>query len=310
MENKGRGISNMDKVVWNDRLNIGVEVVDKAHAKLFQVVGNLIELVENEANYQGACKKGLAYLEDYTMKHFSEEEAYMRSIHYRGYAKHKEIHDTFRDQTLVSLKKTLELADYSRIATERFLGILLGWLTGHIMMEDQEITAQNPAAPSYQIASQTEISAAVQAVSQAMKNVFGLEAKLIDDHYDGRNMGMAHYCRLNYDAEDGGKVQLLLAGEKRLIRRGVGMLFGVAAMQNTAMLEEASLQILKQFLHYMNKTSDSEKNFQLCKEELLSINEFRSDFMTRYPCCLLFETRLGYFVFCSRKWKVKKKKDK
>ncbi len=34
----------MDKVVWNERLNIGVEVVDKAHAKLFQVVGNLIGL--------------------------------------------------------------------------------------------------------------------------------------------------------------------------------------------------------------------------------------------------------------------------
>ena len=60
----------MDKVVWNERLNIGVEVVDKAHAKLFQVVGNLIELVENEENYQKACKRGLAFLEDYTMKHF------------------------------------------------------------------------------------------------------------------------------------------------------------------------------------------------------------------------------------------------
>lgn len=47
----------MDKVVWNERLNIGVEVVDKAHAKLFQVVGNLIELVENEENYQKACKE-------------------------------------------------------------------------------------------------------------------------------------------------------------------------------------------------------------------------------------------------------------
>lgn len=96
----------MDKLVWNERFNIGVEVIDKAHANLFRIVGKIAKLAENEANCQNACKEGLKYLEDYTIKHFSEEEAHMRSIRYRGYAKHKQRHDTFRDQTLVSLKKT------------------------------------------------------------------------------------------------------------------------------------------------------------------------------------------------------------
>lgn len=300
----------MDKIVWNDRLNIGVDVVDKAHAKLFQVVGNLIELVEEEENYQGACKKGLAYLEDYTMKHFSEEEAYMRSINYKNYAKHKEIHDIFRDQTLVSQKKALELSDYSQNATERFLGVLLGWLTGHIMTEDQEITAEKSEAISHMDFSKSETAAAIQAVSQGVKSVFGLEATLIDDHYDGRNMRMAHHCRLSYDIGSGGKVQLLLAGEDRLIRRGVGMLLGLPAMQNAALVEEATLQIIKQLLHYMNRLYASGIDYQLNKEELISSDEFRSDFMTRYSCCLLFETRLGYFVFCSRQWRIKKRKPK
>lgn len=125
----------MDKVIWNERLNIGVEVIDTAHANLFRVVGKLMHLVENEANYKNSCKEGIRYLEDYTVKHFSEEETYMRSIHYPGYVKHKEIHDTFRDQTLVSLKKALELSHYSQSAAEHFLSILLGWLTGHIMTE-------------------------------------------------------------------------------------------------------------------------------------------------------------------------------
>ena len=300
----------MDKVVWNERLNIGVEVVDKAHAKLFQVVGNLIELVENEENYQKACKRGLAFLEDYTMKHFLEEEAYMRSVNYRGYDRHKEIHDTFRDQTLVSLKKSLELSDYSQIATERFLGVLLGWLTGHIMTEDQEITAEKSSSSGYSSFSQTETAAAVEAVGQAVKNVFGLHAELINDHYDGRNMGMEYRCRLSYNMDNGEKVQLLLAAEKKLIRRGVGMLFGFSAMQNAALVEEVSLEILKQLLNYMNKQYNEGKDYHLSKEELLTSDEFRADFMTRYSCCLLFETRLGYFVFCSRKWKVKKRKER
>ena len=119
----------MEKLLWNEKLNIGVEIVDKAHANLFRIVGKLIELVNSDSNYQNACKEGVKYL-----------EAYMRSIRYSGYAKHKEIHDTFRDQTLVSLKKTLELSDYSLTAVHRFLNTMLGWLAGHIMTEDQLIS--------------------------------------------------------------------------------------------------------------------------------------------------------------------------
>ena len=76
----------MEKLLWNEKLNIGVEIVDKAHANLFRIVGKLIELVNSDSNYQNACKEGIKYLEDYSIKHFAEEEAYMRSIRYGGYA--------------------------------------------------------------------------------------------------------------------------------------------------------------------------------------------------------------------------------
>ena len=54
--------------MWNERFNIGVEVIDKAHANLFRIVGKIAKLAENEANCQNACKEGLKYLEDYTIK--------------------------------------------------------------------------------------------------------------------------------------------------------------------------------------------------------------------------------------------------
>ena len=75
----------MEKLLWNEKLNIGVEIVDKAHANLFRIVGKLIELVNSDSNYQNACKEGVKYLEDYSIKHFAEDEAYMRSIRYSGY---------------------------------------------------------------------------------------------------------------------------------------------------------------------------------------------------------------------------------
>lgn len=170
----------VDKLVWNKRLNIGVEVIDTAHENLFRVVEKLVELVENEANYKNSCKEGIKYLENYTMKHFSEEEAYMRSIHYPEYAKHKEIHDVFRDQTLVSLKKTLEISGYSRTAAERFLSVLLGWLTGHIMTEDQEIAGNRSVKETYQDPAHASEAVIARAVGQVMQNVFRINAELVD----------------------------------------------------------------------------------------------------------------------------------
>lgn len=296
----------MEKLLWNEQLNIGVEIVDKAHANLFRIVGKLIELVNSDSNYQNACKEGVKYLEDYSMKHFAEEEAYMRSIRYSGYTKHKVIHDTFRDQTLVSLKKTLELSNYSLTAVHYFLNTMLGWLTGHIMAEDQLISGVPCKTNLYEYS--TRVSVAAQAVSQAMKDMFHLDTTLMDDNYYGQHMGMGFYCRLGYDIDDGGKVLILMGAEDKLIRRGVGLIYGMQTMQDTDMVQEVALQIFQQFLRHIGSLFRSDAVYGLHREELLTSDEFRSDFATRYPYSMLFETRLGHFVFCARKWKPKRRK--
>lgn len=79
----------MESIVWNEEYNIGVDVVDTAHAKLFRIVDKLRDRLENEQTPRHACEEGIKYLEGYTMKHFSEEEAYMRSIRYKGYGQHR-----------------------------------------------------------------------------------------------------------------------------------------------------------------------------------------------------------------------------
>ncbi len=88
----------------------------------------------------------------------------------------------------------------------------------------------------------------------------------------------------------------------------MGLLFGLPAMQDKAMVQEVSLQIFEQFLHHMRKLFQSDGVYRLHKAERLTRDEFRSDFMTRYPYRMLFETRLGSFAFCARTWEVKKKK--
>lgn len=294
----------MKELSWNEQFNIGVEVVDRAHAGLFRRVAKLIDIVEHEANCQNACRESIRFLEDYTMTHFSEEEIYMRSVRYKGYEKHKKIHDNFRDITLVSLKKQLEASGYSPAVVERFVSVLVGWLTGHIMAEDQAITGKVPAKRDYEESLETSVVAG--AVNQAMRDVFHLDSELVNEEYNGRGVRHAYYYRLCYELEDGARVQLLLGLEEQLARRGVGFMLGLSAMHNPEMVREASLQILQQLFHHLGKLFKSDKEYELYREEILTRDEFREDFMTRYDCNLLFETRLGHFIFCVRKWEVKK----
>ncbi len=296
----------MRDLSWNEQLNIGVEVVDKAHARLFKIVGKLMKLVEYEAHCENACRESIRFLEDYTMTHFSEEEAYMRSVRYKGYEKHKKLHDDFRDTTLVSLKKYLERSGYSSGSVQRFISVLIGWLTGHIMMEDQAIIGHGDAKRAYDELPDTEVIAG--AVNQAMEDVFHLKAGLADGDYNGSSMRKAYYYRLCYDTQGGEKVQLLLGIEEQLARRGVGLMLGISAMQKPEMVKDTSMQIVEQFFHHLGKLFKSDTVYQICKKESMTRDEFRKDFMTRYPCCLLFETRLGNFAFCARRWEVKRKR--
>ncbi len=290
----------MEKIVWNEKFNIGVEAVDKAHAGIFRMVGRLMELVEYQPDCQSACKESIKFLENYTMTHFSQEEAYMRSVEYEGYAKHKKHHDDFRDITLVSQKEYLELSDYSPTAVRRFVGVLIGWLTGHIMTEDQAITGNIETQRIYDESADTSVIA--NAVNQAMGDIFHLKAELVSAAYNGSSIRKGYYYRLCYDMEEGRKIQLLLAIEEQLARRGVGMMLGLASMQKPELVKDATMQIMKQFFHHMGKMFKSDVKYQLCEEGMLTRHEFREDFMTRYSGNLLFETRLGYFILCSKKW--------
>lgn len=88
------------ELVWNERFNIGVEKVDKAHRRLFSIVYKLMVLSEDEKKRKWASAEAIKFFKSYALKHFAEEEEYMRSIHYDGYEMHKRLHDV-----LAAMKK-------------------------------------------------------------------------------------------------------------------------------------------------------------------------------------------------------------
>ena len=291
----------MEKIMWDDRYKMGVEAVDRAHAKLFRIVNKLFDLSQDVSANQAAYKEGIKYLEAYSMTHFSEEEAYMRSIRYGGYAEHKRIHDNFRNKTLISLKKDLELSGYSSSAVERFVGIMGNWLTEHIMLEDQAIVGKAVRQKKRDLSTQIEIIS--KTVHHAVKEVLQTETKLVSTEYKGQNIGNGYYCCQYYQMGGGVVLQLLLGVEDVLFLRGIERIPGIRKREMT---EQDVLHVFGQLFERMGRLFKVETKPEFGPENLLSRDNFRKEFMKGCPCSLLFGTRSGALAFCYRSWKEKK----
>lgn len=291
----------MEKIMWDDRYKMGVEAVDRAHAKLFRIVNKLFDLSQDASANQAAYKEGIKYLEAYSMTHFSEEEAYMRSIRYGGYAEHKRIHDNFRNKTLISLKKDLELSGYSSSAVERFVGIMGNWLTEHIMLEDQAIVGKVVRQKKRDLSTQIEIIS--KTVHHAVKEVLQTETKLVSTEYKGQNIGNGYYCCQYYQMGGGVVLQLLLGVEDVLFLRGIERIPGIRKREMT---ERDVLHVFGQLFERMGRLFKVETKPEFGPENLLSRDNFRKEFMKGCPCSLLFGTRSGALAFCYRSWKEKK----
>ena len=290
----------MEKIVWDDRFKIGVEVVDRAHAKLFRIINKLSDLSQDTSASHAAYREGIKYLEAYTMTHFSEEEAYMRSIRYNGYAEHKRIHDNFRNKTLISLKRDLELSSFSGAAVERFVGTLNRWLSEHIMLEDQAIVGKAVRQKKKDRSSQIEIIS--RTVNRAVQDVLQAETKLVSDDYKGQNIGNGYYCCQYYDMGGGVVLQLLLGVEDTLFLRGIERIPGI---RKSEMTERHNVQVLAQLSEKMGRLFKVETEPEFGMENLLDRDKFRKEFMKGCPCSLLFGTRSGALVFCYRSWRAK-----
>lgn len=291
----------MEKIVWDDKYKIGVEAVDKAHAKLFRITNKLFEISQDASVNQAAYGEGIKYLEAYTMTHFSEEEAYMRSIRYSGYAEHKRLHDNFRNKTLVSLKRDLELSNYSSSAIQRFVGIMGNWLTEHIMLEDQAIVGKAVRQKKRDRSSQIDIIS--RTVNRTVQDVLQAETKLVSTDYKGQNIGNGYYCCQYYDMGGGVMLQLLLGVEDILFLRGIERIPGIRKREMT---ESDILHVFKQLFEKMGRLFKVETEPEFGMENLLDRDQFRKEFMKGCPCSLLFGTRSGALVFCYRSWREKR----
>lgn len=291
----------MNELKWSDRLNIGVESIDKAHQRLFSIVSKLINLNEDTAKQQHACREGIKYFKNYTIKHFADEEAYMQSIEYDNYEMHKRLHDNMRDKTIPSLEQELEEQNYSTASVQHFLGICIGWLNAHIMIEDRAIIGRT-ANKWVHHASDDEMKSLEKAITQTLHELFHLNAKLISVHYSCEDFssGKALCYRLNYKATDGEHLQVFLVYEERMILRALGDMLGKEINRVDKTIIYAMRVLSQKFVDCIATHFELTNGYELERNDLLTFEQLTRTFVKEFPpYSQLFNTGgKGYFAFC------------
>lgn len=288
------------QVVWRDEFNIGVEVIDKEHRRLFRIINKLFAFKEDEKNYQWTCQEGIKFFKGHVMKHFADEEAYMESIHYKGLELHKRVHNGFRDKTLPALEQELEKTNYSPEAVEHFLGVCSGWLIGHTLTEDQAIVSGSTSTWDC-LLPEEELAAFKKTIVQLIFDMFKLESEVISDTYGGEKFGRGVYYRLIYGTDNKEQSQeTILVFEEKLLINTVGKILGLHSNKLDSMLVNAARYTAKQFVGRIMEQFPKMEAYELKEESLLSYEQFQKIFERKKPqVSLLVDTGgAGYMAYC------------
>lgn len=288
----------MTVMEWNDRLNIGVEQIDTAHKKLFSIMRRMAKLQENPDNFKLLCEEGIKYFKNYTMNHFSEEEAYMRSIQYARYDMHKRLHDNLRDKTLPVLEKEVLETDYSIDSVQHFMGVCMAWLIQHIMNEDRAITGKVPPLQTDGHSKNT-IETLSGAVIQILETTLGVHAETASEHYLGEPIGNITFCRLLYKSGEGTPIHAYLGFEDKLILAAVSDMMGAPVKKINKMSLSAIQLLSKSIMQNLRQQFPDAVDCKLEKQNLISYEIMCKTLQNDCPpVSILFRTQAGYFILC------------
>ncbi len=289
----------MDKTAkWNKQFNIGVDSIDNAHRKLFSIVQKLTDLSKDEKHGQWACAEGIKYFKSYAIEHFSDEEKYMRSIGYEDYEMHKRLHDDMRYKTLPALEKDLSESNYSSESIHHFLGICLGWLTAHILIEDRAITGKVANRWKKENA-EKDMDALEDALAETIQKIFRLQTEIVSEHYNGEDFGNSIIDRLTYHTEEGSKIQIFLVLEENLVLRAVSAMLDMPLKKLDKLVKNAARELSQQITNQVGVHFHLHSQYELESNHLITFEQFQQEFSAKcFDYSILLNTGVGYFAFC------------
>lgn len=287
-----------NQLVWQERYNLGVEIIDKEHKKLFSILNKLFDFGKQEEKSQWVCQEAIKYFRDHAIKHFADEEAYMLSIDYEGLEMHKRIHKNFRDRTLPALERELELTNYSEESINHFLSVCAGWLIGHSLIEDYAIVKGESIKQWENLQPEEEQAIMGQTIIGLLHSMFQLDSRLISDCYGGEKFGDGIYYRLIYSTKAKKRWEFLLVFEEKLIVSTIGSVMDIKSEAVNTMLMNAARYVARQLVERVKGYFPASGSFEIKEEQLLTYDQFQKVFEKQKPqFSLLFDTGKGYFAY-------------
>lgn len=289
-----------DQRVWKEEYNIGVEIIDKEHQRLFKIIDKLLAVhqEEQEEKSRWACQEGIKYFKGHALKHFEDEEKYMETVNYTGRGRHRSIHENFKNNILPALESELRQTDFSQDAMSHFLAVCSGWLIGHTLTEDMAIVG-GKVSKWENLLPADQVMVIQKALIQQLFNMFHLEAQMISDAYGGERFGRGVYCLLVYgDSRNPQKQDVVMALEESMLINTVGKAMGLKTNRLDTMLLNAARHTTRQFVGRLLEHFPEWDSCDVTEEKLLTYEQFRQIFEKKKPqVSLLFNTGVGYCSF-------------
>lgn len=130
-------------MMWKEKYRIGVDVVDNQHQELFHRVSDFLISVQRKGDWGqkiAKVKETLAFMQEYVIVHFRDEENYQLQINFPEYEEHKDVHARFRDM-INQYAIRFEKEGFTQELVQEFGGKLMTWLIMHVADMDQRIGA-------------------------------------------------------------------------------------------------------------------------------------------------------------------------
>lgn len=124
-------------IAWTPDLSVGVENIDEQHKIWFEKANELFEAGKQQRAKE-YINTMIDFLDEYTKKHFSDEESYMEEIGYPELDAQKKAHASFISD-LAKLKKDYNDGGGNLLVILNANKMVINWLTNHIRHMDKKI---------------------------------------------------------------------------------------------------------------------------------------------------------------------------
>jgi hemerythrin-like metal-binding protein len=122
-------------IPWDEKLSIGIDVIDEHHRYLFDLINDLYEVVANKRGAREVARL-IKSLDAYAKIHFRAEEQMMNHYAYTRIDRQLSQHHAFEEKIAEFYE---ELHDNPFVAQFDALAYLREWLIHHILVEDIQL---------------------------------------------------------------------------------------------------------------------------------------------------------------------------